>query len=147
MSTLKGEQMPSRPWNSTTASHLMVWNLIDFLFILFWYLLVKLSFWFQRAAYEHTARHITDRHTAATHAGVSVEVLKWALHRCLFLTGLFLAFLVEAVVSWTEIVVEALEVCRKPVGDVAQAVPGEGVEVAEEGPTSSSFQQKNSMLS
>lgn len=93
----------------------------------------------------------SSSHHRSTHSGDpcrrKCRSFKMSVVQVFVLTGFSLAFLVEAVVSWTEIVVEALEVCRKPVGDVAQAVPEEGVEVAEEGPTSSSFQQKNSMLS
>lgn len=105
---------------------------------------------FLRPTYEHTARHVTDWHTEATHAGVSVAVpgFKMTATLCKVCFMGFSAFLAEVVAaSWTELVEVVLGVCRNPVGDVVSAVPEEGVEVVEEEATNSRYQQKNLMLS
>lgn len=103
-----------------------------------------------RAAYEHTTRHITDRHTKATYAGVSLAAFcsqKLSLEalwtQCVM--GILVSVWTEVVEAWTEIVGVALEACREDVEEEGQVVPEEGVEVEEEAAlASSSYQQRNS---
>lgn len=83
MSTLKGEQMPWRPWNNTMASHLMVLFSVHSVKMAVKVASAKKNiyclnthpcFCFLRETNEHPTCNITNWHTEATNAGVC-EVL------------------------------------------------------------------------